>query len=170
MTLGFGSLRPLAHETFASDAVRVPRTGSLPAASFRFRLAADTLAVRLGVPVIKASIGTCTRPVASRFAFASRFAASGTTLRVMPDARTKKPVSCSGLTGFVSVGMIGFEPTTSWSQTKRSSQAELHPVVVAGRFLRSRSLTAQTLSYRSWWFWTMLSGRRQHASRDAAGR
>ena len=23
--------------------------------------------------------------------------------------------------------MIGFEPTTSWSQTKRSSQAELHP-------------------------------------------
>ena len=29
------------------------------------------------------------------------------------------------------VGMIGFEPTTSWSQTKRSSQAELHPGVSA---------------------------------------
>ena len=77
MTLGFESMRPLAHRAVASDAVRVPRTGSLPAASFRFRLAADTLAVRLGVPVIKASIGTYTRPVASRFAFARRFAASG---------------------------------------------------------------------------------------------
>ena len=90
MTSGFGSLRPLAHESFASDAVRVPRTRSLPAASFRFRLAANTLAVRLGVPVIKASIGTCTRPVGFRFAFTIRFAASGTTLRVMPDARKKK--------------------------------------------------------------------------------
>ncbi len=26
------------------------------------------------------------------------------------------------------VGMTGFEPATSWSRTKRSSQAELHPV------------------------------------------
>ena len=28
----------------------------------------------------------------------------------------------------VQVGMTGFEPATSWSQTRRSSQAELHPV------------------------------------------
>jgi len=77
MTLGFESIGPLAHRVDASYAVRVPRTGSLPSASFGFRLAVDTLAVRLGVPVIKASIGTFTRQVASRFAFARRFTASG---------------------------------------------------------------------------------------------
>jgi len=44
MTSGFESMRPLAQRIDASYAVRVPRTRSLPAASFRFRLAADTLA------------------------------------------------------------------------------------------------------------------------------
>ena len=29
---------------------------------------------------------------------------------------------------FVQVGVTGFEPATSWSQTRRSSQAEPHPV------------------------------------------
>lgn len=76
MTLGFESHCPLAQQAVASYAVRVPRTGSLPAASFRFRVAPDTLAVRLGVPVIKASIGTCTRRVTSWFAFASQLRAS----------------------------------------------------------------------------------------------
>jgi hypothetical protein len=41
----------------ASHAVRVPRGGSLPSASFRSHLTVSTLAVRLGVPVIKASKG-----------------------------------------------------------------------------------------------------------------
>ena len=77
MTLGFESSCPLAHRATASYAVRVPRAGSLPSASFRFHLAMDTLAVQLGVPVIKASTGTSTRQVASRFAFATRSAASG---------------------------------------------------------------------------------------------
>jgi hypothetical protein len=77
MTSGFESIGPLAHRDDASYVVRVPRAGSLPAASFGFRLATDTLAVRLGVPVIRASTGTFTRPVTSRFAFATRFAASG---------------------------------------------------------------------------------------------
>lgn len=36
-----------------------------------------TLAVRLGVPVIKASIGTHTRQVTSRIAFTNRLTASG---------------------------------------------------------------------------------------------
>src|SRR5690606_2744532 len=89
-TLGFGSMRPLAHRAVASYAIRVPRVGSLPSASFRFRLAADTLAVRLGVPVIKASTGTCTRPVTTRFAFAHRLQRQVMTLRVMPDARRQK--------------------------------------------------------------------------------
>ncbi len=31
--------------------------------------------------------------------------------------------------GAVRIGVIGFEPTASWSQTRRSNQAELHPVV-----------------------------------------
>ena len=70
MTLDFESLRPLVHQVAASYAVRVPRTGSLPAASVRFQVAPDTLAVRLEVPVIKASIGTCTRLVTSWLAFA----------------------------------------------------------------------------------------------------
>ena len=81
MTSGFESIGPLAHRADASYAIRVPRAGSLPSASFGFDLATDTLAVRLGVPVIKASTGTSTgtstRPVTSRLAFAPRFAASG---------------------------------------------------------------------------------------------
>ena len=77
MTSGFESIGPLAHQADASYAIRVPRAGSLPSASFGFHLAMDTLAVRLGVPVIKASTGTLTRQVTSRFAFAPRFAASG---------------------------------------------------------------------------------------------
>jgi hypothetical protein len=71
---------PSRPRAVASYVVRVPRTRSLPAASFRFRLAADTLAVRLGVPVIRASTGTFTRPVNSRFAFARRMTASVMTL------------------------------------------------------------------------------------------
>jgi hypothetical protein len=39
---------------------------------------------------MKASRGTCTRPVISRLAFAHRLAASVMTLRVTPDARMKK--------------------------------------------------------------------------------
>ena len=82
-------MRPLAHRDVASYAIRVPRARSLPSASFRFRLAADTLAVRLGVPVIKASTRTFTRQVNSRIAFAHRFQRQVMTLRVMPDARKK---------------------------------------------------------------------------------
>ncbi len=77
MTLGFESIGPLAHQDDASYAVRVPRARSLPSASFRLHLAMDTLAVRLGVPVIKASTGTRTRQVKARLAFANRFAAPG---------------------------------------------------------------------------------------------
>ena len=90
MTSGFRSMRPLAHRDVASYAIRVPRVRSLPSASFRFRLAADTLTVRLGVPVIKASTGTSTRQVNSRLAFAHRLQRQVMTLRVMPDARKKK--------------------------------------------------------------------------------
>ena len=32
------------------------------------------------------------------------------------------------------IGVTGLEPATSWSQTKRSSQAELHPVNCKGAF------------------------------------
>ena len=72
MTLGFESICPLAHRADASYAVRVPRAGSLPTAPFRFHLAMDTLAVRLGVPVIKVSTGTFTRQVTSWVAFADQ--------------------------------------------------------------------------------------------------
>ena len=91
MTSGFESICPLAHRFDASYAIHVLRARSLPAASFGLRLAADALAFRLGVPVIKVSTGTFARPVTSRFAFAPRLTASGMTLRVMPDAQTKRP-------------------------------------------------------------------------------
>jgi hypothetical protein len=77
MTSGFRSMRPLAHQADASYAVRVPRAGSLPSASFRSRVAPDTLAVRLGVPVIKASTGTSTRQVIYPVRFRSPVTASG---------------------------------------------------------------------------------------------
>ena len=35
----------------------------------------------------------------------------------------------------ISVGVTGFEPATSWSQTRRSSQAEPHPVICLYAFL-----------------------------------
>ena len=76
MTSGFESLRPLAPQAIASYPVRVPRAGSLPAASVRFRVTPDTLAVRLEVPVIKASIGTYTQQVTTCFAFAKQFSVS----------------------------------------------------------------------------------------------
>ena len=39
-------------------------------------------------------------------------------------SRRRKPFSSRHL----QVGLTGFEPATSWSRTKRSSQAELQPV------------------------------------------
>ncbi len=57
MTEGFGHRRCLAPRHDASHAIRVPRVRMLPSASFRSHLTMGTLAVRLGVPVIKASKG-----------------------------------------------------------------------------------------------------------------
>ena len=68
-----------------------PRVGSLPTASFKFTVAHDTLAVRLEVPEIRASIGKFTQQFASRLAFAHQLKAPIKTLRVMPDAPQKKP-------------------------------------------------------------------------------
>ena len=57
MTEGFGHRRVLAPRHDASHAIRVPRVRILPSASFKSHLTMGTLAVRLGVPVIKASKG-----------------------------------------------------------------------------------------------------------------
>lgn len=70
MSLDFESIGPLVHRDNALYAIRVPRAGSLPTTSFRFAVARDTLAVRLEVPDIKASIGTYTRQVTFWLAFA----------------------------------------------------------------------------------------------------
>ena len=69
----------------ASHAIRVPRVGSLPPAAFRSHLAMGTLAVRLGVPVIKVSKGLAPSshfPVGFRLPVASAVMA----LRAMPGA------------------------------------------------------------------------------------
>ena len=39
------------------------------------------------------------------------------------------PHICAKENYFSQVGVTGFEPATSWSQTRRSSQAEPHPVI-----------------------------------------
>ena len=39
------------------------------------------------------------------------------------------PLNYTRILGFERIGVTGFEPATSWSQTRRSSQAEPHPVV-----------------------------------------
>jgi len=90
LTWGFESIGSLAHQASASYAVRVPRARSLPTASFKFGLAANTLAVRLEVPVIKASIQTSTdksHPGSLLLAGSKR---QVMTLRLMLDAPTKK--------------------------------------------------------------------------------
>ena len=85
MSLDFESIGPLVL-AITPNAIRVPRAGSLPTASFRFAVARDTLAVRLEVPDIKASIGTYTQQVTFWFAFAHQLSSVRKTLRVMPDA------------------------------------------------------------------------------------
>ena len=39
------------------------------------------------------------------------------------------PLNYTRILGFERIGVTGFEPATSWSQTRRSSQAEPHPEV-----------------------------------------
>jgi hypothetical protein len=57
VTLGFGSLRLLAHQTTASYALRVPQARALLTASSPRRLATDAVAVRLAVPVTRVRRG-----------------------------------------------------------------------------------------------------------------
>ena len=57
VTIGLWISWPPRPSAAASYAVSVRRAGSLPAASFGFRLAADTLAVRLAVPVTRVRRG-----------------------------------------------------------------------------------------------------------------
>jgi hypothetical protein len=57
MTIGLRVAMPPRPGAVASYALRVPRAGGLPAASFRPRLAAAALAVRLTVPVIRVRRG-----------------------------------------------------------------------------------------------------------------
>ena len=45
------------------------------------------------------------------------------------------------------IGVTGFEPATSWSQTRRSSQAEPHPVNKVSRFAFTLSRSTQDLLY-----------------------
>ena len=48
---------------------------------------------------------------------------------------------------FKDVGVTGFEPATSWSQTRRSSQAEPHPVCWELVVSLSLSLNARVIIY-----------------------
>ncbi len=57
MVSGFGSFGPLAPMRLPQPAVPIRRATALRTASFRFRLATDTLAVRLTVPTIRVRRG-----------------------------------------------------------------------------------------------------------------
>ena len=66
------------------------------------------------------------------------------------------PLNTKGLSGILTglllyVGETGFEPATSWSQTKRSSQAELHPVnCIIPSYPSFGNLPCQLSSKRFW--------------------
>ena len=45
------------------------------------------------------------------------------------------PLNYTRIFNYSQVGVTGFEPATSWSQTRRSSQAEPHPVICLYAFL-----------------------------------
>ena len=93
--IGFWRYKPPRPPACASYALRVPRAGISPAASFGSPSRCGTLAVRLWIPVIKAPRGTCTLHVISRFAFACRLKAPVTALRAMPGALVSSPWDCS---------------------------------------------------------------------------
>lgn len=57
MAIGLGRYWPSRPDAAASYAIPVRRAGTLPAASFRSRLSADTLAVRLSVPITRVRKG-----------------------------------------------------------------------------------------------------------------
>src|SRR6516225_10613224 len=48
--------------------------------------------------------------------------------RILFDEESKKCATPTSVQCHCKVGATGFEPATSWSQTTRSSQAELRPV------------------------------------------
>src|ERR1051326_8977184 len=103
-----------------------PRTGSLPAASFGFRLAANTLAVQLEVPVIKALAGTFIRHVTSRIAFAPRLQTS-MTLRAMPDTPRKTTQGSFCPAGYLSMPDSAQSPGAADSFRLRTLSVELCP-------------------------------------------
>ena len=57
IVLGFVLFGKLTHQAYALYAVRVPQTGALPPASFRFHLTVDTLVLGLTVGTINPRIG-----------------------------------------------------------------------------------------------------------------
>lgn len=88
MIIGLWVLSPPRPDGAASYALRVPRAGILRTASFRFRLTADTLAVRLMIPITGAHRGL-PPPSDQRGAIPPWIAK--VTLRIMPGAQTKRP-------------------------------------------------------------------------------
>src|SRR6266540_7561295 len=88
MTWGFESFGPLAHQRCASSAVRAPRAGALPAASFPRHIAASQLPFGSGF-LSSRSPEDLHLHVISRFAFAIGCSAPATALRAMPGAPKK---------------------------------------------------------------------------------
>ena len=118
MTSDFGSSCPLVHRVDASYALRVPRAGDLPRASFRLRLAADALALRLVVPVI-----TVHRGLSPPSRFPARFPspvavtrAPALALRAMPGAQKESPPRGEGGSGYCSLvpGRRQLPPWPPW--------------------------------------------------------
>src|SRR5437870_13810894 len=89
----------------ASYAISVRRVSALPAASFRFHLAMDTLAVRLTVP-----------PVGSVGDFHSLVTAPSR-------AHDRKRLSAEAESLFTLVGTTGFEPATSRTPNRQCNSA-----------------------------------------------
>ena len=73
----------------------------------------------------------------------------------------------------ISVGVTGFEPATSWSQTRRSSQAEPHPegfvcvLSVTQELVYSKGKNMSTTFFIFLCFFKVAAGQLKRASRQA---
>jgi hypothetical protein len=118
-------------QTIASYTVRVPQVRALPAASFRPHLAADALAVRLGVPVIKASRGLAP-PSHFPARFRSPVDSAVMALRAMPGAHRVAGAVRPQLPHHRTYGSVYGGSRGAWHQGRSAWRPMEHPVVLPG--------------------------------------
>ena len=120
MTLGFESLCPLAHLACASSAVRVPRAGALPTASFPRRVATSQLLFRSGFRSSR-SPEDFHLHVTSRVAFASRLLSASHGASRHAWRTKKKPTRARTVSAAMARSVSGLAVERVNMESKRSS-------------------------------------------------